>query len=86
MCCTAIQETHIPSEKCVEKTCITDGKHVSLVIYVRGNTHPWETYHYDTADSKISTANGKRFPRKRISIKHCRLSKLCSIATDCVII
>ena len=42
-CCTAIQETHIPSEICAQETCITDGKHASLVIRVRpvqGNTHP----------------------------------------------
>ena len=26
------------------ETYITDGKHASLVIYVRGNTHPWETH------------------------------------------
>ena len=41
MCCTAIQETRIPSEMCAEETYITDGKHASLVIYVRGNTHPY---------------------------------------------
>ena len=41
MCCNAIQETRIPSEMCGEETCITDGKHASLVIYVRGNTHPY---------------------------------------------
>ena len=39
--CTAIRETRIPSEMCAEETCITDGKHASLVIYVRGNTHPY---------------------------------------------
>ena len=26
------------------ETYITDGKHASLVIYVRRNTHPWETH------------------------------------------
>ena len=31
MCCTAIQETRIPSEMCAEETCITDGKHASLL-------------------------------------------------------
>ena len=35
-CCTAIQETRIPSEMCVGETCITDGKHASLVICVCG--------------------------------------------------
>ena len=44
MCCTAFQETRISSETCAGETCITDGKHASLVIYVRGNTHPWETH------------------------------------------
>ena len=39
-CCTAIQETRIPSEMCAGETCITDGKHASLVICVQGNTHP----------------------------------------------
>ena len=39
--CTAVQETRIPSETCSEETCITDGKHASLVIYVRGHTHPY---------------------------------------------
>ena len=39
-CCTAIQETRIPSEMCAGETYITDGKHESLVICVRGNTHP----------------------------------------------
>ena len=56
MCSTAIQETRIPSEMCAEETCITDGKHASLMIYVRacgetriprdmcaGNTIPGET-------------------------------------------
>ena len=39
--CTAIQETRIPSEMCAgEHVYITDGKHTSLVICVRGNTHP----------------------------------------------
>ena len=52
-CCTAIQETCIPSEMCVGETCITDGKHTYLVIYVRetriardrcaGNILPGET-------------------------------------------
>ena len=39
-CCTAIQETCIPSEMCAGETCITDGKHASLVICVWRNTHP----------------------------------------------
>ena len=40
LCCgTAIQETRIPSEMCAGETCITDGKHASLVIYVRGHMH-----------------------------------------------
>ena len=38
-CCTAIQETRIPSEMCAGEACITDGKHASLLICVRGNTH-----------------------------------------------
>ena len=37
---TPIQETRIPSEMCAGETCFTDGKHASLVICVRGNTHP----------------------------------------------
>ena len=36
----AIQETRIPSEMCSGGTCITDGTHASLVIYVREHTHP----------------------------------------------
>ena len=55
MCCTAIQETRNPSEMCAEETCITDGKHASIVIYYMygetriprdmyaGNTIPGET-------------------------------------------
>ena len=34
------QETRIPSEMCAGETCITGGKHASLVICVWGNTHP----------------------------------------------
>ena len=34
------QETHIPSKMCAGETCITGGKHASLVICVRGNIHP----------------------------------------------
>ena len=30
------------------ETYITDGKHASLGICLRGNTHPWETHHCDT--------------------------------------
>ena len=37
-CSNAIQETRIPSEMCAGETCITDGKHASLVIYVCGET------------------------------------------------
>ena len=41
-CSTAIQETRIPSEMCAGETRIIDGKHASLVICVRGNTHPYD--------------------------------------------
>ena len=42
-CCTAIQETRIPSEMYAGETCITDGKHSSLVISVRGTCIPKDT-------------------------------------------
>ena len=51
MCCTAFQETRIPSETCARET---DGKQAFLVIYVgeiripgdmcAENTHPWEIH------------------------------------------
>ena len=33
------QETRIPSEMCAGETCITDGKHASLVLSVRMGKH-----------------------------------------------
>ena len=35
------------------------GKHISLVIYVRGHTYPGETHHYNTG----SLADEERFSR-----------------------
>ena len=34
---------------CAGETYNPNGKHASLVIYVRGKTQPGETYHYDSA-------------------------------------
>ena len=69
-CCTAIQETRIPSEMCAGETCITDGKHASLVICVWGNTHPQgyvcgkhfthgNTHPYDTGKIVTVAGDGK---------------------------